>query len=70
MDFENGQIRTNSNLKTTLNLTLTNDEQLDVEKLKKYFDPKYFFIKLSPLNENSISRENNIKTVVISTNLL
>ena len=67
---ELGQIRTNSNLKTTLNLTLTNNEILDVEKLKKYFDPNYFFIKLSPLNENIISKKNNMKTVVNQVNLI
>lgn len=67
---ELGKIRTNSNLKTTLNLTLTNDEVLDVEKLRKYFDPKYFFIKLSPLNENIISEQNNMKTVINRVNLI
>lgn len=67
---ELGQIRTKSNLKTTVNLTLTNNEVLDVEKLKQYFDPRYFFIKLSPLNENLISKKNDMKTVIDCTNLL
>lgn len=67
---ELGQIRTKSNLKTTINLTLTNDEKLDVEKLRKYFDPQFFFVKLSPLNENIISNKNKLKTVVHSQNLL
>ena len=67
---ELGQIRTKSNLKTTLNLTLTDEEILDVDKLKKYFDPKYFFIKLSPLNENIISVKNKIKGVVLEKNLV
>ena len=40
---ELGQIRTNSNLKTTVNLTLVDTEDFDIEKLYKYFDPKYFF---------------------------
>lgn len=66
---ELGKIRTKSNLKTTLNLTLTNNEELNVEKLNKYFDPNYFFIKLSPLNENLISNNNNIKGLVKNINL-
>ena len=55
---ELGQIRTNSNLKTTINLTLVDEADFDIEVLKKYFDPKYFFIKLSPINENEISESN------------
>jgi 23S rRNA (adenine2503-C2)-methyltransferase len=67
---ELGQIRTNSNLKTTVNLTLTNDEVLDVNKLKEYFDPQYFFIKLSPLNENVVSNKNGLKGVIKEGNYL
>lgn len=67
---ELGRIRTKSKLKTTINLTLTNNEKLDVEKLSKYFDPKYFFIKLSPLNENLISDSNKVKGVITAKNLL
>jgi len=67
---ELGQIRTQSNLKTTLNLTLTNQEKLDVKKLREYFDPQYFFIKLSPLNENCISKENHMETVIDVKNVI
>jgi len=49
---ELGQIRTKSNLKTTLNLTLVDYADFNIEKLKEYFDPQYFFIKLSPINPN------------------
>lgn len=52
---ELGQIRTNSNLKTTVNMTLVDIADFDINKLKKYFNSEYFFIKLSPINENNIS---------------
>ena len=67
---ELGQIRTNSGQKTTINLTLTNEEQLDVKRLKKYFDPQHFFIKLSPLNENLISDKNEIEGTIKVENLI
>lgn len=57
---ELGQIRTNSNLKTTINLTLVDQKDFDINKLKKYFDPKYFFIKISPINPNNISDLNSL----------
>ncbi|HLD90357.1 MAG TPA: radical SAM protein, partial [Patescibacteria group bacterium] len=60
------KVRTNSNLKTTVNLTLARPEDFDIEALKKYFDPKYFFIKISPINENTMSKENNMGAGVIS----
>lgn len=39
---ELGQIRTQSNLKTTINMTLVDEADFDIEKLKKYFDPQFF----------------------------
>ena len=62
---ELGQIRTNSNLKTTVNLTLVDTEDFDIEKLYKYFDPKHFFIKLSPINVNAVSESNNMGEGII-----
>jgi len=62
---ELGQIRTKSNLKTTLNLTLVDEEDFDIEILKKWFDPEYFFIKLSPINENEVSESNQLGSGVI-----
>lgn len=62
---ELGQIRTESNLKTTVNMTLVDEADFDIEKLKKYFDPKYFFIKVSPINPNPISEKNHMGTGVI-----
>lgn len=57
---ELGQIRTNSNLKTTLNMTLVDESDFDIKKLVKYFDREKFFIKLSPINVNSVSDKNNL----------
>lgn len=62
---ELGKIRTESRLKTTLNMTLVNESDFDIESLKKYFDPKYFFIKLSPINPNATSDQNHISEGVI-----
>ena len=62
---ELGQIRTKSNLKTTVNLTLVDEKDFDIEKLKRYFDPKYFFIKLSPINPNIVSDSNGLGMGVI-----
>jgi adenine C2-methylase RlmN of 23S rRNA A2503 and tRNA A37 len=67
---ELGQIRTGSNLKTTVNLTLVDENDFDIEKLKTCFDPKYFFIKLSPLNENEVSLKNHLKGIVQQENLV
>lgn len=67
---ELGQIRTKSNLKTTLNLTLTDEEDFDINILKKYFDPEFFFIKISPLNENKVSEFNNLKGIIEGVNLI
>lgn len=64
---ELGQIRTKSKLKTTVNLTLVDDKDFDIELLKKYFDPKYFFIKLSPINVNEISECNALGSGIISS---
>ena len=63
---ELGQIRTKSNLKTTLNLTLVDEEDFDINILKEYFDPRYFFIKLSPINQNIISKKNKIEKGIIN----
>jgi len=66
-----GQIRTKSRLKTTLNLTLVDWTDFDIEKLKRHFDPKHFFIKLSPINENDYSMKNNLgEGVVEKINLI
>lgn len=62
---ELGKIRTHSNLKTTLNMTLVDKDDFDIEKLKKYFDKDYFFVKLSPINPNAVSEGNNLGMGVV-----
>ncbi len=54
-----------SNLKTTLNLTLVDEKDFDIEKIKNYFDKDKFFIKLSPINPNVTSDKNNLGNGVI-----
>ena len=63
---ELGQIRTKSNLKTTINMTLVDIQDFDVKKLKEYFDPRYFFIKVSPINENAVSKQNELGNGIIT----
>lgn len=63
---ELGQIRTQSNLKTTLNLTLVDESDFCIETIKRYFDKDKFFIKLSPINPNTTSNKNNLGYGVIS----
>ena len=62
---ELGKIRTESNLKTTINLTLVNEKDFDIDELKKYFDKEFFFIKLSPINVNDVSKKNNLGKGII-----
>lgn len=62
---ELGSIRTGSNLKTTLNLTLVEESDFDIDKIKQYFDKDHFFIKLSPINPNPTSDKNNMGAGVI-----
>lgn len=57
---ELGQIRTDSNLKTTVNMTLVDEDDFDIDILKANFDKEKFFIKLSPVNPSDISEANNI----------
>lgn len=62
---EMGAIRTKSDLQTTLNLTLVDEDDFDIDLITKYFDPKHFFIKLSPINPNETSEANDMGTGVI-----
>lgn len=57
---ELGQIRTESNLKTTINMTLVEEDDFNLDDLKKYFDKEKFFVKLSPINKNCVSESNNM----------
>lgn len=62
---ELGSVRTQSNLKTTINMTLVNEDDFDIDKVKKYFDRDKFFIKISPINVNATSEKNNMGTGII-----
>ena len=64
---ELGQVRTKSNLKTTLNMTLVDKDDFDIVRLKELFDPEYFFIKLSPINPNPVSEKNSMGLGVIES---
>lgn len=55
-----GRIRTLSDRKTTVNMTLVDESDFDIEKLKANFCRKAFFIKLSPINENATSKGNEL----------
>lgn len=68
---EIGQVRTQSNLKTTINMTLVDTSDFDINVFKRYFPTEHFFVKLSPINPNSISEKNNLgKGVITQTNLV
>jgi 23S rRNA (adenine2503-C2)-methyltransferase len=62
---ELGEIRTQSFLKTTLNLTLVDEDDFNIEALKKYFNKDNFFIKLSPINKNVVSERNGMGSGII-----
>jgi 23S rRNA (adenine2503-C2)-methyltransferase len=65
-----GAIRTDSDRKTTLNMTLTERSDFDIRALKRLFDRDHFFVKLSPINPNAISEKNNLGSVVEGINLV
>lgn len=62
---ELGKIRTGSDLKTTLNMTLVEEDDFKICEIKKYFDKDSFFIKLSPINPNATSNKNELGSGVI-----
>lgn len=57
--------RTESNLKTTLNLTMARQEDFSIEEMKRLFDKDYFFVKISPINENDCSIANSMGAGII-----
>ena len=62
---ELGQIRTKSFLKTTINLTLVKEEDFDINILKSLFNPKDFFVKISPINTNAVSNKHDLGDGII-----
>ena len=64
---ELGEIRTMSALRTTLNCTLVDTKDFDIEVLKRHFPKDKFFVKLSPINVNAVSDSNGIGSGVIKS---
>ena len=62
---EMGEIRTKSDLKTTLNMTMARDEDFSITEMKRIFDKEHFFVKISPINTNDISDSNNMGEGII-----
>mgnify|MGYP003998049765 CR=1 FL=1 len=48
--------------KITLNFALAQNSPVHPNELKKYFDPKIFIIKITPVNPTNSSKKNNIKS--------
>lgn len=68
---ELGEIRVRSDLKITLNLTLVDEKDFDLKALRARFSPEYFFVKLSPINPNAVSRKNELgEGIIKQTNLI
>jgi adenine C2-methylase RlmN of 23S rRNA A2503 and tRNA A37 len=67
---ELGQVKTESDLKTTLNMTLVDEKDFDINVLKAHFNPSKFFVKLSPINENEVSKGNSLGKGIIKANNL
>lgn len=54
-----------------INLTLVEESDFDADKLRQYFDPQHFFVKLSPINPNEVSDGNNLgKGIIEGVNLV
>jgi len=67
---EIGKVRTESALKTTLNMTLVDEDDFNINTLRRYFDNGRFFVKLSPINKNTISDSNSLGSgVIVGKNL-
>ena len=62
---EIGKVRVNTKRKITLNFSLVKPEDFDIGLIRRYFDPEYFFVKLSPINPNDIAISNGIENGVI-----
>lgn len=58
-----------SQRKITLNFTLCDDNEFDIQKIEKVFSNDSVFIKLSPLNENATSEKNRMSGIITAKNL-
>ncbi len=55
--------------KITLNFALTEESIIEIDVLKHYFDPKLFFIKLTPLNPTNNALKNGYKSGITKENV-
>ena len=62
---ELGQVKTFSKLKTTLNLTLVDEKDFNIDEIKTHFDKDSFFIKISPINKNTTSEKHKLGDGII-----
>lgn len=56
--------------KVTLNFAISTETPFDAEKLREQFDPEQVFIKVSPINENSESDDNGLKSLFKNDNTI
>ena len=54
--------------KIALNFALCEEGIIDPQKIKKYFDPSIFIIKVTPVNPTFRARQNNIKSILCPGN--
>ncbi|MCK4849406.1 MAG: radical SAM protein, partial [Candidatus Heimdallarchaeota archaeon] len=54
--------------KITLNFAITEESIIDIDVLKQYFDPRLFFIKLTPLNPTNNALANGYKSGITKEN--
>jgi 23S rRNA (adenine2503-C2)-methyltransferase len=57
--------RVRTRQKITVNMTLVDEADFDIDALKSYFPPEHFFIKLSPINPNATSERFRLGAGVI-----
>jgi 23S rRNA (adenine2503-C2)-methyltransferase len=55
-----------NNRKITINFALFKDAKVEVETIKRYFDPEIFLIKLTPVNPTTAAKSNNIVSQVFT----
>ena len=55
--------------KITLNFAVSEDSIIDIDVLMQYFDPRLFFIKLTPLNPTNSALKNGFKSRITKENV-
>ena len=64
---ELGEIETKSTQKTTVNMTLVDENDFNISDLCTVFNKDKFFIKLSPINTNCVSDSNALGNGIIKS---